>query len=71
MKRCSGRCNVGCRWSHGDTVKAAFISRMLKEAAFVLRDPREELWLVPYRLIRGTELEARIPDECINGGMKL
>lgn len=34
-------------------------------------DPQEKLWLVPYRLIRGTELEARIPEEYLNGSKRL
>jgi hypothetical protein len=31
----------------------------------------QKLWLVPYRLVRGTELEARIPEEFINGNRKV
>jgi len=34
-------------------------------------DPQAKLWLVPYRLIRGTELEARIPEEFLNGSKRL
>jgi len=34
-------------------------------------NPQEKLWLVPYRLIRGTELEARIPEEYLNGNKRL
>jgi len=34
-------------------------------------DPDAKIWLVPYRLIRGTELEARIPEEFITGSRKL
>ena len=34
-------------------------------------NPQEKLWLVPYRLIRGTELEARIPEEYLNGSKRL
>lgn len=30
-------------------------------------DPDQKLWMVPYRLVRGTELEARIPQDFING----
>ena len=33
-------------------------------------DSQQKLWLVPYRLVRGTELEARIPEEFINGNRK-
>lgn len=34
-------------------------------------DPQEKVWLVPYRLIRGTELETRIPEEYLNGSKEL
>lgn len=34
-------------------------------------DPNEKVWLVPYRLIRGTELETRIPVEYLNGTKRL
>ncbi|WP_306535912.1 hypothetical protein [Geobacter sp.] len=34
-------------------------------------DPQAKLWLVPYRLIRGTELEKRIPEEFMNGSKRL
>jgi len=33
--------------------------------------PQDKLWLVPYRLIRGTDLEARILEEYLNGSKKL
>lgn len=33
-------------------------------------DPLAKVWLVPYRLIRGTELEARISEEFINGSRR-
>lgn len=33
-------------------------------------DPIAKVWLVPYRLIRGTELESRIPEEYLNGSRK-
>jgi hypothetical protein len=33
-------------------------------------DPIAKVWLVPYRLIRGTELEARIPEEYLNGSRR-
>jgi hypothetical protein len=39
-ERCSGGCSVVCRWSHGEKGKAAFVSRVLREAAFVL--PKRE-----------------------------
>lgn len=34
-------------------------------------DPIEKVWLVPYRLIRGTELESRIPEDYLNGSKRL
>ena len=34
-------------------------------------DPHEKLWLVRFGLIRGTELETRIPEEFLNGSRKL
>ena len=34
-------------------------------------DPVAKVWLVRYSKIRGTELEARIPEEFLNGSMKL
>ena len=34
-------------------------------------DPNLKIWLVPYRLIRGTELEARIPEEYMCGSKRL
>ena len=33
-------------------------------------DPEAKVWLVPYRKIRGTELEARIPEEFLHGCKK-
>ncbi len=33
-------------------------------------DPIAKVWLVPYRLIRGTELETRIPEEYLNGSRR-
>ena len=60
-------------WRH-DPIEVRFEETELRDKLGRMRakwDPREKLWLVPYRLLRGTELEARIPDECINGGMKL
>ena len=33
-------------------------------------DPIAKVWLVPYRLIRGTELESRIPEEYLNGSRR-
>jgi hypothetical protein len=33
-------------------------------------DPEQKLWMVPYRLVRGTELEARIPEDFINRRMR-
>jgi|GEM_PF-6375448 len=40
---------------------------MLKDMKRAKWDPQEKLWLVPYRLICGTELESRIPEEFLNG----
>ncbi|HIJ95782.1 MAG TPA: hypothetical protein HPP94_08625 [Desulfuromonadales bacterium] len=34
-------------------------------------DPNLKIWLLPYRLIRGTELETRIPAEYLNGSKQL
>ena len=34
-------------------------------------NPDEKLWLAPYRLVRGTELESRIPEEYLNGSKRL
>lgn len=34
-------------------------------------DPNLKLWLVPYHLICGTELETRIPEEYLNGSKQL
>jgi hypothetical protein len=33
-------------------------------------DPEQRLWMAPYRLVRGTELEARIPEGFINGSRR-
>jgi hypothetical protein len=33
-------------------------------------DPGQKAWMVPYRLVRGTELEARIPEGFINGSRR-
>jgi len=33
-------------------------------------DPEQKLWMAPYRLVRGTELEARIPEGFINGSRR-
>lgn len=33
-------------------------------------DPEAKIWLVAYGKIRGTELEAKIPKEFLNGGKK-
>jgi hypothetical protein len=33
-------------------------------------DPIAKVWLVPYRLIRGTEFESRIPEEYLNGSRR-
>lgn len=30
-------------------------------------DPDQKLWWVPYRLVRGTDLETRIPESFFNG----
>jgi hypothetical protein len=34
-------------------------------------EPNLKFWLVSYRLIRGTDLETRIPDEYLNGSKRL
>ncbi len=34
-------------------------------------DPQQKLWMVPYRFVRGTELEERIPKYFFNGTRKL
>ena len=34
-------------------------------------DPSLKVWLVPYGLIRGTDLETRIPEEYMNGSKRL
>ena len=34
-------------------------------------NPQKKVWLVPYHLIRGTELESRIPEEYLNGSKRL
>lgn len=34
-------------------------------------DPEQKLWMVPYRLVRGTELEARIPQDFFNRSGRL
>jgi hypothetical protein len=34
-------------------------------------DPNLKIWLIPYRLIRGTDLETRIPEEYKNGSKRL
>ena len=33
-------------------------------------DPEKKRWMVPYRLVRGTELEARIPEKYLNGSRR-
>jgi hypothetical protein len=51
-------------------VEVRFEETELREKLRKMRakwDPQEKLWFVPYRLIRGTELEARIPEEFKNG----
>jgi len=55
-------------------VEIGFGETELRETLRKMRakwDPQEKLWLVPYRLIRGTELEARIPEEFLSGERKL
>ncbi|MRR08142.1 MAG: hypothetical protein EG828_14700 [Deltaproteobacteria bacterium] len=64
------------RFRDGDMVPVAvgFGETELREKLRKARakwDPQSKLWLVPYRLIRGTELEARIPEEFLNGSKKL
>lgn len=60
------------RFRDGDIVPVAvgFGETELREKLRKARakwDPQTKVWLVPYRLIRGTELEARISEEFING----
>jgi len=55
-------------------VKVAFEETDLRDKLRAMRerwDPVEKLWFVPYRLIRGTDLEKRIPDEYLNGSKRL
>jgi len=64
------------RFTDGDIapVKVAFEETDLRDKLRAMRgrwDPVEKLWFVPYRLIRGTELEKRIPDEYLNGSKRL
>ena len=65
-----------CRFGDDDLAPVAvgFEETALREKLRQLRakwEPRLKLWLVPYRLVRGTELEARIPEEFINGSRRL
>lgn len=64
------------RFRDGDIapVKVEFGETELREELRKARakwDPQTKLWLVPYRLIRGTDLEARIPEEFMDGSKKL
>lgn len=64
------------RFRDGDIapVKVEFGETELREKLRNARakwDPQAKLWLVPYRLIRGTELEARIPEEFMDGSKRL
>lgn len=34
-------------------------------------DPNLKVWLIPYHLIRGTELETRIPEDYLNGSKRI
>jgi hypothetical protein len=55
-------------------VEVRFEETELREKLHRIRarwDSHQKLWLVPYRLVRGTELEARIPEEFINWNRKL
>jgi hypothetical protein len=54
------------------------LSEFIKNKAIMLANrqgpkwnPEEKIWVVPNRLIQGTEFEARIPDEYLNGSKKL
>ena len=58
----------GVRYTDGDIVPVVvgFNETALRDKLRTLRarwDADAKLWFVPYRLIRGTELEKRIPDE--------
>ncbi|GLI37297.1 hypothetical protein KI811_17370 [Geobacter hydrogenophilus] len=64
------------RFRDGDIapVKVEFGETELREKLRKARakwDPQAKLWLVPYRLIRGTELETRIPEEFMDGSKRL
>ena len=64
------------RFKDGDIAPLAidFDETDLRERLRKMRakwDPNEKLWLVPYRLIRDTDLEKRIPEQFLNGERKL
>ena len=64
------------RFKDGDLapVSVAFEEHELREKLRKVRarwDPAAKLWLVPYRSIRGTELEEKIPEEFRNGSRRL
>lgn len=54
-------------------IKVAFEETELRAKLQKMRakwDPNEKVWLAPYRLIRGTELENRIPAEYLKGSKR-
>jgi len=64
------------RFKDGDMapVEVGYEEVELREKLRTLRakwNPQEKLWMIPYRLICGTELEARIPEEYLNGSKRL
>jgi len=64
------------RFRDGDIapIEVEFSETELREKLRKMRakwDPNEKVWLVPYRLIRGTELESRIPEQFLNGEKRL
>jgi hypothetical protein len=66
----------GRRFRDGDLAPVAvgYGETAVREQLRKLRamwNPEAKVWLVPYGKIRGTELEARIPAEFLNGSRKL
>jgi hypothetical protein len=64
------------RFTDGDIVPVAvaYEETALRDKLRAMRarwDSVEKLWFVPYRFIRGTELEKRIPEAYLNGSKRL